>query len=659
MSGAASERGRRLIETASRIGQVWLLPAVVLAFLALFATLGRLDRHPIDPVPEYLQFTHMLATQPVRVLATFAVPLTIYCLIFVLARRLLGRALDLPRESFRAVRWRRACASVTDWVLARWWRISLLLLALWSPLIVMQFPGTSNADFILQIREVLDERARTNYQPYDVYPIGHYLVPDGDVLLSNHHNAFLTLFYGTVMGKSLELFGSFEVGFIALTMSQLAFTLIAFGRAASLLARDARSDLLRIGGVVLLILSGWPIALWAIALAKNPLFAAAFVWILALAIRHVRDRTRISALMVLEWALVTVVALNSAKFASPIVMALFVLVCLWRRDWRAWIAAALALLLPALVMQAALRAAVDQEWIIGGDKLAGKGMQIQSLAYTIKERPEGLSPEDRKKLERIFDVDMMVEVYNPRTMAPIRGAGYRDGAYKWRTVTREDAAEFDGIWLRVAKEEPDMMLNGMLLKSYKFFDPLTRGADNWPTVRADDNVSAISVDGEHFLNDDFMNLEWREASYEFWSVAGGDPWFKYSVASPFHVVVVILLATLAISLRRPSAWIWALPLALHAGVLIMSPLDMSGRYSLGITYFLPFAVLALAASRQDFPPEPDEPRDTDATGQSVAPSDQGEPADGEPDVGDAGDGESVDRGSGQQDRADRAPARRG
>ncbi len=79
--------------------------------------------------------------------------------------------------------------------------------------------------------------------------------------------------------------------------------------------------------------------------------------------------------MVLEWALVTVVALNSAKFASPIVMALFVLVCLWRRDWRAWIAAALSLLLPALVMQAALRTAVDQEWIIGGDKLAGKGAE--------------------------------------------------------------------------------------------------------------------------------------------------------------------------------------------------------------------------------------------------------------------------------------------
>lgn len=48
--------------------------------------------------------------------------------------------------------------------------------------------------------------------------------------------------------------------------------------------------------------------------------------------------------MVLEWALVTVVALNSAKFASPIVMALFVLVRLWRRDWRAWIAAALVVL---------------------------------------------------------------------------------------------------------------------------------------------------------------------------------------------------------------------------------------------------------------------------------------------------------------------------
>jgi hypothetical protein len=334
------------------------------------------------------------------------------------------------------------------------------------------------------------------------------------------------------------------------------------------------------------------------SVSKNPLFAAAFCWALALAVDHVRSRERIPWHRMLEWGLVTLIAINAAKFATPLMAVLLVLVLLGRWGWGAWRTALVAVAIPLVLLQAGLKVGVAQEWIIPGDPMAGKGVQVLSMGLTLKVDPDALSEQDRADLEKIFDVDLMREKYKPATMGPIRGAGYREGAYQWRTVTAEEASRFNGIWLDLATDEPALIADGVLLKSYRFFDPVTHGRDNRPTITTDDAASGLTVTGPARLSDDFINTRGRETIDSAAAFVNGTPGLRFLMEAPLRTVLVILLAILAISLRRPSAWIWALPLALHAGVLLIAPVDSSGRYALGITYFLPFALLALAASRE-------------------------------------------------------------
>ncbi|MDO5661193.1 MAG: DUF6020 family protein [Brachybacterium sp.] len=570
---------------------------VVVVVLSIFSTMGWLHRN-VDVDTEWILFFDVARSHRRVTLGAFLCSVVVYTL-------LLGSLIAACTQSLRRASYDspvrpsvldRAIAA-SKWVQARWWRLALVVLVAWSPVFIMQFPGTSNADLIMQTREVLGTRAIFDYPPFDVYPTGTYLIPNDEVMLSNHHNAFLTLLYGSVLGASLDLYGNFEAGFIALVVTQVIFTLVAFGRAGQLLGRWTPHSIAAPLFIIAVIASGFPVAFWAMAIAKNPLFAAAFVWLLALAVDHVRSNGSPGSFRWFEWAAVTLIALNSAKFALPIIVVMIALVAMSRRDWTTVKLLLIGAVIPLIAFQMALRIGVDQDRIIPGDPLAGQGLQIQSMALTLRERPDALSGEDRQALDRIFDIEVMRENYIPATMAPVRGAGFRDGAYRWQEVTAEEAAQFDAIWLRLAQDEPDMITNGVLLTSFRFFDPLTQSRDNRPSIRSDDSISEISVDGENHLSDDFTNKEAREAIEAFALDVNSSEWLFYWGNSSTRIVMVILLATAAIALRRPGAWVWALPLALHCGVMLISPLDSSGRYALGITYFAPFAILALAGGK--------------------------------------------------------------
>ncbi len=590
-----SRRFKAAIGAGESVAAV-LIPIIVVSVLALAATMGWFSRNVI-PDGEYLLFLEYVGSHTKMLLATFLIFVGIFAGMILALIHWGGNALDRSDDSAPGRRVITRINRGVDWVLARWWRLSALLAVAWSPLIVGQFPGTSNADLVMQAREVLGDRGEIDYPPFNVYPIAHYLVPNDEVLLSEHHNALLTLMYGTVLGKSLEHFGSFEVGFIILTMSQLAITLIAFGRASELLSRWVTRPGARSLFLAVLILSGFPTALWAVAIAKNPLFGAAFVWLIALAFDHVRSRESPHWMRALELVLPAVMALNSAKFAQPILAVLLIMVLIAQVSWAKWRVALAGLALPILLTQLVVDIGIAQEKIIPGDPMAGKGLQIQSMALTLKERPGALSPEDERALNEIFDVEMMIEGYQPRTMAPVRGAGFREGAYQWREVTRQEASEFNGIWRRLALAEPDMVVNGALLTSYRFFDPFTPASDNRPSITNDDSIQTLVITDGATLSDDFTNLERRETLHEVANDLSTDEWLLLPTNGVARTVVVILLATAAIILRRPAAWIWALPMALHCGVFLLSPLDSSGRYALGVTYFMPFAILAFASAR--------------------------------------------------------------
>lgn len=578
------------LDWLQRIASV-AVPAVVLTVLTLYAVAGFVDRSLAEG-QDYVLLFHAFGEEPWRWLTVALLVGLGYTALLIALAWIVKRWTNVGVAEARRGRLTRA----VDWTLSSWWRVALVLMVAWAPLYVMQAPGTSNADLVMQTLEVLGNRAEMDYPPFDVYPIGYYLIPSDDALLSNHHNVALTVLYGSTLGVSMELFGTFKPGLLALTSSQALFTLAAFGRGMTLVARWVPSPNLRMASLIVLILSGLPVALWSIAIAKSPLFAAAFVWWLGISVDFALRRIPLRARHVAEWALVTLLVLASAKFAVYIVVAQIIVLALIRRGRRPWFEIVAAMAIPLVLFELALRGLFAAGLVIPGDPLAGRGLQIQTTALALRESPDALSDEAAAALDDVFDIEVMTNDFNQWTMAPIRGAGYRDGAYRWRTVTQEDVARFADVWTELVRNEPLLVLDGVVLKSFRFFDPLSDGRDNRPGIHADDAISNVFINGER-LTDDGTNDFLREQMDAFTLLIMRTPGLSLALESSVRVVLVILMALVGILLRRPAVWVWATPLALHCGVLILAPLSSSGRYALGITYALPLVILALGVHR--------------------------------------------------------------
>lgn len=128
---------------------------------------------------------------------------------------LLGNALLIMRSlNWGIGRWRNITekewtCGFSKWIFGKkcFYKIGMILLVLWSPVIVLSFPGNISADAVRQIEQVL-----------------------GIVSYSGHHPLFSTLLIGGSIKAGHMLFGSYDIAlfvYIWLQSTALAFTLAA------------------------------------------------------------------------------------------------------------------------------------------------------------------------------------------------------------------------------------------------------------------------------------------------------------------------------------------------------------------------------------------------------------------------------------------------
>ncbi|GGH37549.1 DUF6020 family protein [Microbacterium album] len=567
----------------SRVAAVGL-PVVVIAVLALYATAGWLRRefalrHGNEGYP---LFSELIAADPLRPGLVFLLVAAGYTAVFFALRWLVARASGPVGTGLG--RTGRAAKTV-DWVFARWWRLSLALLVLWAPLLALRWPGAVNPDFALMVTEIAQRRSEfpgDAFKPYDIYPIAYHLLPAGDLIWSNQHNAFLTLIYGGMAGVSGAVFQSYIPGVVVLTTGQALFTVFALGRALALAARHVERRWVKVAGLALTAGSVMT-PLWSMDLSKNPLFAAAVVWWLALLLEFAfghEIRRRWGA----EVAAATVVVLVSVKFGVYVAALGLMLLLITRRRPRLLLA---ALLTPILVFVVLLRGLMVAGLVIPDDSVETRVVQLQQMALTLREHPDALDERDRARLERVFDIEAMTRVYDPDNADPVKSSGLDDnGSYRWRTVSAEDWSHVTGIWARLGARYPALYVDAFLLKSHRYLD-IASESPPWPPLRT------ITWSVTYSLDLTGVNDGGRELLASGLAAAHREPVLRLVMSASAWAVATILLCTVAISLRRPRAALYALPLALQAGVALLSPLNGAARYLLGLVYAAGLVFMAL------------------------------------------------------------------
>lgn len=566
----------------------WLVVIVVSATTAI----GMINRTlPVDGAPYHL-LTDEVQAAPVWSAVIFALCLAFYAVLFRLLCRWMDRWRDGAPVTEPTGRWALRVARLMEWVFSRWYRAALAIAIVWLPWILSSYPGQPNPDFARTIGEFLLQRSDFNDQviaPYEAYPTSYYLLPDSERIWSNHHNFFLMLYYGGVSKISIVLFDSLLPAVFLVSTVSLLFTLTAFGRAFSILGDLVSSWKVRATAFGIVAASPL-IAMWAMSHTKNHLFSAALVWWLALIAQYVHSPQPVRRRWYVETALVSLILAASVLFGWMLLLAqALIMIGVRRGRW-----APLAVMaVPGLLIHGTVSVAVATGLIIPSDPIETKGVQLQQLALILKEHPDTLSEKDRTALSKIFDLDAMAAAFDPDISDPVKSSGPFDRkteSFKYKTVQPEDWDAFNGLWLRAGAKHPDTFVDALVLKFYRYLDPLDEGT-NWYPPWAGDYERTV---GDHQLAPVEFNkaarTEVRDQAYDCFQSSGCRPLLSHSL----RTVLLVLICAAAIAVGRRFSWLWAMPFALQVGIVAMSPLSAGGRYALGFTYGLAIVILLMA-----------------------------------------------------------------
>ncbi|MCG7309586.1 DUF6020 family protein [Brachybacterium sp. ACRRE] len=540
----------RALRGVQKFGAV-AVPILVVCALTVCATMGWIARHPFDDQGEHLLFLSAFDAHTKLVVGLLIYTAVMYAALLTvvggLLRFTLARAEERAGELAADPARRRPSriARSARWLLGSWWRLALLLLVIWSPILLGEVLGGGGAwaDADLQ---------------------GGSLRGEG---MSGHRSPLVIIAFECVLAIGRLLTGGIGAGLGVLVLVQLALVLAALGRAAALFGRWVRSDGLCALALAVLVIGGIPIALWSLSLSPAALGAASLCWFLALVIDHVHSREPIHGGRVLEWALAALLLLSCSALAVPLVIVLLVMTLMMRRGREAWRVALVALVVPLLVVLVGTRLGASQGMLGTEDPVAQHGLQAQSIALALREDPDALSAEDADALAKIFDVDDLRDRYAPGAPARLLEAENDD-------VSAAQAERLPDIWWHLAQNHPGLAADGILLEVSSTFDPFAHGRQNLPGTADDGAPGAVA------------------------SVLDGTPGLRLLVESPLRVVAVLLVGVIAVALRRPGVWFWAVPIGILTGALALMPADASGGAALVIGCFLPFALLALSASRE-------------------------------------------------------------
>lgn len=464
-----------------------------------------------------------------------------------------------------------------------------------------------------------------SFVPMDIYPTAHYMWPDSPTYLTDQHNIVLTLIYGATAAVSRYFTHSNDTGFVFLSAVQWLFAAFCCASAAnrffnmpwatrtvpdyahperccskSNTAQDyahperIRSkhqvSLLATPGariVIMLFFLCCPLVWFStISLTKSPLFAFTFTWWFSLMYECIETRgKKIRPVTFTAMIVSCAIMLISAKYAWYILIIQVVLsIIADRKHVKTYL---IALLLPTVLIHGSIAALIANGSIIGGDPIESRGVQLQMIARVAHYDPSSIPQSARDKLEPIFNLDQMADAYNPQDADPAKSSGIQSKkvSYKWRSVSKQDMAQFNKAWLEIVRAKPNIALDAFFAESYGYFDifdspyvPMTYYINN-----------GYVQDSSTWIK--YVNHNWRDTLAHLVTAWSSLPVLGWLIHGNFYVTLTLIIGAAEVILRRWRTLSWHIPLLMLMGVMVSAPANNFERHMLPLVFVFGFLLI--------------------------------------------------------------------
>ncbi|GAK31191.1 hypothetical protein WOSG25_080230 [Weissella oryzae SG25] len=481
--------------------------------------------------------------------------------------------------------------SFVGYLYQRTHRLFILLAIVWLPFSIIIFPGSAGWDLAMQAQEIIESKAYvvTHHlmAPAQVYPIADYLVKHGSGLITNQHNFYLTFIYGGILKYSLIIFKSFTPGLALLATSQFILTVFAFAFTLKVIGSLVQNYWAKLIAL-LLTMSTFMIPISAWSLVKNPSFAAATILLVGILAGLIYQKIN-QRLAYILLTFTTLIILISVKYGWLVIFLEFVFLLFIPKLRKI---ALTTLLIPLLMFKISMAMLFATGVVVPDDPIEAKGIQIQQVALYVQEYPNDLTAFERDNLQRIFNLGEMATVYQPGNVDPVKSSGYFEkDSYRYNTIKKADWRNFNKIWLQMLTKHPGVFLRAALMKFYGYFDIM---APQYRDMTVD--YPNFQLKGDNLDKSSKNNHKWRKQIAEKISKDSGIIGLLNSGA--LYIVLGLILMAIINKLFGWESLIFLSPFYIQLLAAVISPLNASVRYSLGMIYALPILCLLMYTIRQ-------------------------------------------------------------
>lgn len=447
--------------------------------------------------------------------------------------------------------------------------VALVIGVLWAPYLVAMAPGNMNYDTTGQIAQFFSLMGWG--EPYQ---------------LSDHHPAFVTFVYGSVIYACEVLFSHARLGVLILVLLQTCATALAFS--AALVVAVSRWRVPRGLAFALALWSGlFPLIPLAVcSLSKDSFFSWVFVLFVLCVAELARTRGAVLSSLRFVGGFVLVCALMALtkKFgvyvvAATVLCALFV--C--GRPWRNMVRLGAPLVLAGLLSWCLVSSLVVSLGGIPGGKQEMLSVPIQQVALVYVEHGEELSEKDRAAIDGLLECDTLAERYSPWTVDDAKkvAKGKPDDAYR----------TFLATWIELGVRYP-----GSYFDAWAALDsPLFAGAPYEP----------IFSSGSHIENNGYVPDSLFEKGSERTLISGMiSDWYYEAIEVPVVgqllklrtwgvIVPAFFVVAMLHARQRRQLFLAFVPVVALFGSLLLGPVTWgaeASRYVMPFVYAAPFMV---------------------------------------------------------------------
>ncbi len=433
------------------------------------------------------------------------------------------------------------------------WVYALILLACWSPYLVIVWPGTVSNDSVTQLAQL-----------FGVQP------------MSNGNPIFQTWLLGAFVWLG-RLIGGDDAVIALYCCVQALLMAWLLGR---VLSRLRGTDWLRRASLAFYALCPvFPI--FAFCVGKDTSFAMAVLWLTASVERFLdTERPAPGASAALIASAVLCALLRNAGVYLAALTLLFTLICTLRRRRALWpaptaaLGAALAVtLLLRLVLLPTLHIAPmpeTEEWSV----------PLQQVARVAVSEP--LTEEERAALAPALDPEALKSAYNGELSDPVKNL--------WNeNATQAEKAAFFRLWLKLLAKHPATCLSATFHNTYGYLYPGYVSTIK-PTLLVGEQRRTTLLDGVFRYTVNPRAESFKQTLQTLYD----QPLFRLIVAPGLYGWLTLLCLFTLVARRRGKALIVLLPAAFTLAGCLFSAVNGYFRYAMPLYFCAPICLTLLA-----------------------------------------------------------------